>query len=97
VTFDLKVIFWQDFVIVSQQALEAWTSRHLVKSSQDKLSITAAGASQGFPTPQTTVMSDILCEHNRLDPMKATNMKRISQVGLPLHSCMFTHLVNNLR
>jgi hypothetical protein len=43
---------------------------------------TAACTSKEFPAPQTTVMSDILCKHDHLDPAKASNMKRISQVGL---------------
>lgn len=77
-------------MIVSQQALEAWILRHLVKPSQDK-SLETAATSQEFPAPQTAVMSDILCQHNYLDPTKGTNMKRISQVGLSL--CYFVCLL----
>ena len=79
----LGCFYWQNSVIVSQQALEAWVFRHLVKD-KDKSTGTTVCTSQEFPAPQTAVMSDILCKHNHLDSAKATNMKRISQVGLSL-------------
>jgi hypothetical protein len=66
-------------------------TRHFIKPSKDNSSPTPASLSEDT-VPQTTVMSDILCIHNQLDPTKANSMKRISEVGLSLHllGCLLT-------
>ncbi|KAF7304975.1 hypothetical protein MKEN_01212200 [Mycena kentingensis (nom. inval.)] len=58
----------QDFVIVSQKALEEYTSQTVIKSA-----VAAAGSE-----PQNISLSDVLCRHNRYDHTKANAMKRIS-------------------
>ena len=79
----------QDSIIVSQQALEAWLSTHCIA--------TALPAPETDTTTSRSVdisISDILCEHNNLDP-KAQKMKRInlvcisrlSAVGFAIYHC----------
>lgn len=76
-------IFQQDSVIVSQQALEAWMVKYLIKPTEDQ-SMTTRMSPADHPAPQIIVLSDILCAHICLDPAKAGSMKRIRRVRLSM-------------
>lgn len=82
----MSIYFEQDSVIVSQQALEEWVDKYLVKPTEDQSTATGISEVVEHSSPQTIVMSDIICMHNRLDPAKAGSMKRISRVRLSMRS-----------
>ncbi|KAF8969843.1 hypothetical protein BDZ97DRAFT_1956803 [Flammula alnicola] len=90
---------YTDSAIVSRQALEAWLSEHCIEAALQQNGSTEipddSVSTNGDPT--TIPISDILCEHGALDPMKSKDMKRI-----PLHTvdlilketnCMFDPLL----
>jgi ubiquitin carboxyl-terminal hydrolase 48 len=82
----------QDSIIVSQQALEAWLSTHCIAaalpaSETDTTTNNDTGSSHNSHSVDITI-SDILCEHNYLDPTKAHKMKRINLVCIPQLSTM---------
>ncbi|OAX36669.1 cysteine proteinase [Rhizopogon vinicolor AM-OR11-026] len=63
----------EDSVIISRQALERWLSKPLAKlKTKSKVTEEAEATAEILP------VSDILCDHDALDPQKANNMKRVS-------------------
>lgn len=73
----------QDSIIVSQQALEAWLSTHCITTALPSSETGMTTDNDTGPSNSRSVditISDILCEHNYLDPTKAQKMKRISLV-----------------
>lgn len=66
----------QDSLIISRQALERWLSKPLAKP-KTKLK----GAEESETAPEILPTSDILCQHDALDPQRANNMKRVSAVS----------------
>lgn len=87
----------QDSVIVSQNALETWFSRYLVKASSSSEKMSTTFELDRFPSPHTATISEILCSHDCLDPGKAHNMKRISQVLQPLSYVDLWLILHNTR
>lgn len=82
----------QDSVIVSQQALETWLSTYCIAtalpaSEMDTTTCNDTGQSHNSGTVAISI-SDILCEHNNLDPTKAQKMKRINLVCIPRFSAV---------
>jgi hypothetical protein len=66
----------QDSVIISRQALERWLCKPLAKlKTKPKVADEAETIAEILPA------SDILCDHDALDPQKANNMKRVSAVS----------------
>ncbi|KAG1891149.1 hypothetical protein F4604DRAFT_1876310 [Suillus subluteus] len=63
----------EDSVIISRQALERWLSKPLAKSKTKP-----KGGEEPETTPEILPTSDILCQHDALDPQRANNMKRVS-------------------
>jgi hypothetical protein len=87
----------QKYVLVSRQALEDWLCeksiasalRHYYVSGESKTTTNiGVDGSNGFsasPLPLEAIdASHILCEHGALDPLKAYDMKLISEVSLLL-------------
>lgn len=66
----------EDAVICSKQALEAWSSRHLVKPADKKMTLVSEGEGR-----YSISNEDATCNHGKLDPRKASNMKRIRQAA----------------
>lgn len=77
----------QDSIIVSQQALEAWLSTHCIAAAlpvSETDTTTSSDTGQGHNSRSVDIsISDILCEHNNLDPTKVQKMKRINLVCIP--------------
>lgn len=77
----------QDSIIVSQQALEAWLSTYCIATAlpaSETDTTTYNDTGQGHNSRSVDIsISDILCEHNNLDPTKAQKMKRINLVCIP--------------
>ncbi|THG98644.1 hypothetical protein EW026_g3587 [Hermanssonia centrifuga] len=75
----------EENAVVSRQALESWLSRHLKKppaSARDALvDREEAEAMDVDEYIHEISNSDIVCIHGRLDPNKATNMKRIEKAA----------------
>ncbi|KAG2041623.1 cysteine proteinase [Suillus americanus] len=63
----------EDSVIISRQALERWLCKPLAKQKTKP-----KGGEEPETTPEILTTSDILCQHDALDPQRANNMKRIS-------------------
>lgn len=66
----------QDSVIISRQALERWLSKPLAKPKTKP-----KGTEESETTLEILPTSDILCQHDALDPQRASNMKRVSAVS----------------
>ncbi|KAF8163463.1 hypothetical protein B0H34DRAFT_795175 [Crassisporium funariophilum] len=78
----------QASVIVSRQALESWLSEHCMEAA-----LSSAGTNTNseestplnpvtlYPNDTKITISEVLCEHQLLDPMKAKDMKRISRLA----------------
>lgn len=66
----------QDSVIISRQALERWLSKPLAK-----LKTKSKATEEAETTAEILPASDILCDHDALDPQKASNMKRVPAVS----------------
>ncbi|KAF8798163.1 cysteine proteinase [Phlegmacium glaucopus] len=86
-----------DSIIVSQQALETWLSTHCIAtalpaSEMHQTTDDKTGSSHNSRSVDITI-SDILCEHNYLDPTKAQKMKRINLLAcnqiLEETNCLF--------
>ncbi|KAF7338128.1 hypothetical protein MVEN_02037600 [Mycena venus] len=60
----------KSYAIVSQQALESWIEKHVIK---------AALQLDNATEPQKVSIKDVLCSHNLYDHNKAASMKRITQ------------------
>lgn len=84
----------QDSIIVSQQALEAWLSAHCLTAallpSETDMPTNDDGPTHKSRSVEITI-SDILCEHNYLDPTKAQKMKRINIVCISIVDCAICH------
>lgn len=63
----------EDSVIISRQTLERWLSKPLAKPKTKP-----KGGEEPETTPEILTTSDILCQHDLLDPQRANNMKRVS-------------------
>lgn len=63
----------EDSVIISRQTLERWLSKSLAKQKTKP-----KGEEEPETTPEILPTSDILCQHDALDPQRANNMKRVS-------------------
>jgi ubiquitin carboxyl-terminal hydrolase 48 len=66
----------QDSVIISRQALERWLSKPLAKPKTKP-----KGVEESETTLEILPTSDVLCQHDALDPQRANNMKRVSAVS----------------
>lgn len=76
----------QESIIVSQQALETWLSTYCIATAlpTSEKDTTYNDTGQGHNSRSVDIsISDILCEHNNLDPTKAQKMKRINLVCIP--------------
>ncbi|KAG1827163.1 cysteine proteinase [Suillus subaureus] len=63
----------EDSVIISRQALERWLSEPFAKPKTRP-----KGGEEPETTREILPTSDILCQHDALDPQRANNMKRVS-------------------
>lgn len=63
----------EDSVIISRQALERWLSKPLAKPKTKP-----KGVEESETTLEILPTSDVLCQHDALDPQRANNMKRVS-------------------
>ncbi|KAJ7581164.1 hypothetical protein C8J56DRAFT_866417 [Mycena floridula] len=92
----------QNYVVVSQQALEKWLSKHCMEATATELRrdlnsmFDNEQASDSSRIPSIEIpLDDILCEHLKLDHRKANNMKRISQKAFDAiareTNCIFQH------
>lgn len=79
----------QDSGIVSRQALESWLLHRISKPPAAKHDATAEnsdnppivnGTGSSKDCERTFQNDDIACPHGRLDPSKASSMKRVLQV-----------------
>lgn len=103
--FAVLIVSWplkqeQRSIVISQQALTTWLSEYCVKLACQKAldedkgtpSIDASHADDKF----TIMNDDIRCIHGYLDPDKAMEMKRISEVGpylctgIPIYHSLFS-------
>ena len=66
----------QESFIISRQALERCLSKPLAKQKPKPKAVEEAET-----IAEILLTSDILCDHDALDPQKANNMKRISAVS----------------
>ncbi|KZT68135.1 hypothetical protein DAEQUDRAFT_340767 [Daedalea quercina L-15889] len=87
----------QDCVVASRQGLESWVSRHLrappasepkagsaITQDDQRYESRVAWSKQPLEPNQDdgiVAMSQVLCEHGRLDPSKAGDMKLITQAA----------------
>ncbi|TFK42426.1 hypothetical protein BDQ12DRAFT_644097 [Crucibulum laeve] len=77
-----------DSVVLSQQALETWLSKHCIESAlarfqdnepmHDKETLTS-DTSSGTPALASISNEDVVCNHGQLDPNKARYMKRVAR------------------
>ncbi|KAJ6525652.1 hypothetical protein B0H19DRAFT_585928 [Mycena capillaripes] len=73
----------KNYAIISQQALESWLEKHVIK---------AALQSGDSTDPQKISIKEVLCSHNFYDHTKAPNMKRITREAYD-KICSETHCV----
>lgn len=72
-------------MIVSRQSLEWWLSRYVVKQVKENTKSDEDSKEDYHMEVDGLESSDtIICEHGGLDPVKASNMKRILKVEIPL-------------
>lgn len=70
----------EECIVVSQQALEAWLSKHCMQTALSKLASTLTQKNDTNSSDNIQILNDdIICVHKKLDYRKAGNMKRINR------------------
>ena len=73
--------YFQDSLVISRQALEAYLGEDAIMSVLRHL---ATEEDQGQGCQKVLHLDDIVCEHGMLDPLKARDMKVVKYVSSPV-------------